>query len=87
MAKSLVRSRENRVLGGVCGGIADYFDWDANIVRIVFLVSLLFPISSIWIYLIIWLITPIAGGRSGLQELISAWKRYQSNSNSSFDSH
>ena len=33
--RQLVRSREHRVIAGVCGGIADYFEIDANIVRLI----------------------------------------------------
>ena len=56
----LTRSRSNRMIAGVMGGLATYFGWDANLLRIVFvLVSILsaaFP--GILVYLILWLLMP-----------------------------
>ena len=56
----LMRSREHRILGGVCGGIAEWLGWSPTTVRILFvLVSLLsaaFP--GILIYLLLWLFMP-----------------------------
>jgi phage shock protein C len=56
----LHRSRSNRVLAGVCGGIADWLGWNASMVRLLFvLVSVLsvaFP--GIIVYLILWMVMP-----------------------------
>lgn len=56
------RSRSQRMIAGVMGGIAKRFGWDANLLRIVFvLVSILsaaFP--GIVVYLILWLLMPEA---------------------------
>ena len=56
----LMRSREHRILGGVCGGIAEWLGWSPTTVRILFvLVSLLsaaFP--GILVYLLLWLFMP-----------------------------
>lgn len=46
--KRLVRSRTNRLVGGVLGGIADYFDWNANLLRLIYvLVSLAIPTHGV----------------------------------------
>ena len=59
---SLRRSREDRMLAGVLGGLAEYLDVDSTIVRVVFvLVSILsaaFP--GILVYLALWLVVPEA---------------------------
>jgi len=52
--KKLYRSRTNRILGGVCGGIGEYFNVDANIVRLLFLISG----AGIMIYAIAWILIP-----------------------------
>lgn len=56
----LSRSRSNKVLGGVCGGIAQYYGWDAGMVRIIyFLVSFFsaaFPGAIV--YIILWVLMP-----------------------------
>jgi phage shock protein C len=50
-------ARDNRKLMGVCGGIADYFGWDANLVRIVWLVGTLLGFGAlVLVYLAIALI-------------------------------
>tara|TARA_B000000460_G_scaffold206859_1_gene154001 strand:- start:263 stop:475 length:213 start_codon:yes stop_codon:yes gene_type:complete len=47
--------KRNAKLGGVCAGIADYFDVDATMVRILFVVSTLIGFGSLLlIYLVIW---------------------------------
>jgi phage shock protein PspC (stress-responsive transcriptional regulator) len=60
MSRKLARSRNNRMIAGVCGGIAEYFGWAPWIVRFVYvLVSILsaaFP--GILIYLLLWLLVP-----------------------------
>lgn len=56
--KKLMRSKE-RKLGGVCGGIANYFGWDVNIVRIIYALATIFTaFCGVPIYLILWLILP-----------------------------
>jgi phage shock protein C len=58
----LRRSRRHRMLGGVCGGFADWLGWDPSLVRIVYVVvsvcSAAFP--GILVYLVLWLLMPQA---------------------------
>ncbi len=58
MSTSLTRPREGKVIAGVCAGLAERFGWDANIVRLLFLLSCLLPGPQFLIYLILWLIMP-----------------------------
>lgn len=39
----LMRSRTNSWLGGVCGGIAQRWGWDPTLIRVLFVLSILFP--------------------------------------------
>ncbi len=56
--KKLVRSRTNRWLAGVCGGLAVYFGVDATLVRLVFIVaSLVFGVGLLP-YVILWVVMP-----------------------------
>jgi len=61
MAKKLLRSAQQKMLGGVCGGLADYFDLDVSLVRLIFvgvaLVSAILPM--VLFYLIAWLVIPM----------------------------
>lgn len=52
--RMLCKSKKNRVIAGVCGGIAEYFEWNATVVRLVFL----FSGVSILAYVILSIILP-----------------------------
>lgn len=58
--KRLYRSSRNSMIGGVCGGLAEYFGMDPNLVRLGYVllsvISVAFP--GILIYLIAWLVIP-----------------------------
>jgi len=59
--RRLERSREHRMLGGVCGGIAKYLDWDVTLVRVGYiLLSIFTAFSGVIAYLILWLVMPQA---------------------------
>ena len=61
MAKKLYRSFNQRMLGGVCGGLAEYFDIDVSLVRLIFvavdIVTGLLPM--VLFYLIAWIVVPV----------------------------
>ena len=61
--RTLSRSRDDRILAGVMGGIARRFGWSSTLVRILFVVlsvvSAAFP--GIIVYLILWLLIPEEG--------------------------
>ncbi len=57
--KRLYRSRREKMLSGVCGGIAEYFGLDPVLVRIIWVVLALASLgTAILIYLLLWLIVP-----------------------------
>lgn len=58
MYKKLYRSVTDKMIGGVCGGIAEYFDIDPLIVRLVFVLAVIFGGSGILAYIILWIIIP-----------------------------
>ncbi len=58
----LYRSRTDRFLGGVCGGIGKYLGIDPTIIRLVFLVLLFTQGFGFLIYLILWILLPVEGG-------------------------
>jgi phage shock protein C len=58
--KKLQRSTGNRMIAGVCGGLAEYVGIDPVIVRIVFFVLFWFGSGGLWLYLLLWLIVPEA---------------------------
>lgn len=58
--KRLARS-EDRWIGGVAGGLANYFGLDPALVRVLFVASLLLPGPQVLIYVILWFIMPNSG--------------------------
>ena len=58
MARKLYRSRTDRKIWGVCGGLAKYFDMDPTIVRVIFVASLLCGTLGLWVYIIMAIIVP-----------------------------
>lgn len=57
--KKLYRSVSQRQIGGVCGGLGEYFNVDPTIMRIVFVAGFfLTGTLSFWAYLIMWIIVP-----------------------------
>ncbi|MFA6907600.1 MAG: PspC domain-containing protein [Candidatus Micrarchaeia archaeon] len=56
--RRVYRSRKNRMLAGVCGGIAEYFGTDPVLVRLLFVLLTLMGFAGIILYLVAWLIMP-----------------------------
>lgn len=57
--KKLYRSRTNRMIAGVCGGLAEHFNIDPTWVRLIFVLLFFLGGSALLIYLIMWLIVPL----------------------------
>ena len=62
--KTFVRSTNDRKIAGVCAGVADYFDMDPTIVRVVWLLATLIPGPNILAYIILWIAVP--EGQTGM---------------------
>ncbi|GIG90805.1 PspC domain-containing protein [Plantactinospora endophytica] len=58
MSRRLVRPRENRMIAGVCAGLARRFGMSAGMMRLLFILSLLLPGTQVVIYLALWIIMP-----------------------------
>lgn len=58
--KRLERDLQNKVLGGVCSGLGNYFDMDPTFWRVLFFVLFLFGCSGLLIYIILWIAMPSA---------------------------
>ena len=58
MDKRLYRSRSDRKIAGICGGIAEHFGWDPTLVRLGWVLLTLMGGSGVLIYLILWLVMP-----------------------------
>jgi phage shock protein C len=56
--RKLYRSRSQRMLAGVCGGLAEYFNVDATLIRVLFLILAVFGGTGLVIYVVMWLIVP-----------------------------
>ncbi|MCF6269893.1 MAG: PspC domain-containing protein [Melioribacteraceae bacterium] len=58
MREGISRSRQNRILGGVAAGLGEYLTIEPIVVRVFFVVSVLFSGIGILLYLIMWIVLP-----------------------------
>jgi phage shock protein PspC (stress-responsive transcriptional regulator) len=58
MNRKLYRSRRNRTIGGVAAGLGEYFDIDATLVKIIFVISLFLGGTGIIAYILLWIVIP-----------------------------
>ena len=62
MTPRLYRSRKHRMIAGVCGGLAERYDWDPSTVRLVFALLMFVPIPThiALVYIVMWIVVPEA---------------------------
>jgi phage shock protein PspC (stress-responsive transcriptional regulator) len=58
MAKRLYRSEKDKIIGGVCAGIAEYLNIDPVIVRVLFVLALISEGFGFMLYVILWIVIP-----------------------------
>jgi phage shock protein C len=56
--RKLYRSKTDRVLAGVCGGLAQYFNLDATLIRVLFVLLAVLGGSGLVLYVAMWIIVP-----------------------------
>ena len=56
--KRLYRSRDDRMIAGVCAGLAEYIDIDPTIVRLLFVLGLFAGGATFWAYIVMMLVVP-----------------------------
>lgn len=61
-AKKLYRSQQDAMIGGVCGGLGEYLAVDSTLVRVIFALLALMGGGGLILYLILWLVIPLAPG-------------------------
>ncbi|MFD0793255.1 PspC domain-containing protein [Mucilaginibacter litoreus] len=58
MEKKLYRDEQHKAIGGVCAGLAEYFNVDTSIVRVIFLLALILKGVGFLPYIILWIVIP-----------------------------
>jgi len=56
--RKLYRSKSNRQVAGVCGGLAEYFNLDPTLIRVLFVILAVLGGSGVILYLAMWIIVP-----------------------------
>ncbi len=59
-AKRLYRQLNDKMIGGVCTGLGEYFDVDPVLVRVLFVIAFFLGSMGFWLYIILWIIVPKA---------------------------
>lgn len=62
--KKLYRSRKEKMIAGVCGGLAEYFGVDPTWIRLAFALCFFLAGSALFIYLVMWIIVPLQPEKS-----------------------
>lgn len=57
--KKLERDPVNRVIGGVCSGLAEYFCINISLIRVLFVMAFLFLGFGFWLYIVLWIVIPL----------------------------
>ena len=57
-SRKLYRSRTDRKLAGICGGLGQYFNLDATLLRVLFVILAVLGGSGLILYLALWIIVP-----------------------------
>ena len=73
MEKKLQRDTQHKVIGGVCAGLANYFDVDATLLRLLLAFMILFAGSGFWLYIILWIVMPAGVGSQPTAENVDAF--------------
>ena len=63
--KSLYRDTDNKMLGGVASGLAEYMNWDVTLVRLAFVFCLFAVQGSVLAYILAWIVVPSKYNPSG----------------------
>ncbi|HEX2963106.1 MAG: PspC domain-containing protein [Ignavibacteria bacterium] len=58
MRERLYRSQKDKMIAGVCGGLAEYFDVDPVIIRIAFVAATILSGMGLIVYILLWIIVP-----------------------------
>lgn len=61
MERRLTRSKSDRMLAGICGGIGEYLGIDPTFIRILFFILVFGGGTGFWIYLLLWILIPEEG--------------------------
>ena len=70
MSNALVRSSSDKVIAGVCGGLARQFGIDSNLLRVLFVLGAIFLQFGWLLYVALWLLLPAeSSGRTGFDAL------------------
>ena len=56
----LFRDPQNARIGGVCAGLAQYFDVDVTVIRVIMLVAIFAASAGFWAYIVLWIVVPKA---------------------------
>lgn len=57
--RKLYRSRQDKMIAGVCGGLAAYFNTDPTWIRLLFVLFFILGGSALLVYIIMWILVPL----------------------------
>lgn len=72
LEKRLYRSEKDRIIAGVAGGLAKYFEIDSTLIRLIFALLVVFGGSGVLLYIIFWIVMPTESSvyKAGSEEVV-----------------
>ena len=59
MQRKLTRSQTNSRIAGVCGGLGEYLDVDPTLIRLIFILLVIYAGHGVLLYFVLWLLMPL----------------------------
>jgi len=73
----LTRSSSDKILGGVCGGLARYLGVDAGIIRLITAIAIIFFGTGVLLYILLWVLLPSDNSSTtGFDTIVSQFKSH-----------
>ena len=71
MQQRLYRSQKDKIIGGICGGLGDYFDVDPVFFRVLFVVLTFVNGIGLLLYIILWFVVPLGRGETSSENKVA----------------
>lgn len=84
MEKKLKRNQQEKMIAGVCAGLADYFDVDVTWIRIAFVLAVFAGMSGVLAYIVLWIAVPARPYNENYGQYNADYKVYESGSDAQY---
>lgn len=84
--KRLLRTRKDSVISGVCGGLGKHLNLDPVIIRVLFVLAVIFAGTGLLVYIVLWIVIPLEPENPSNETIFDRQAGYEETSNFNADS-